>query len=218
MIWLDALSKSFGKGERCREVFSEVNLLIPSGPIVGIVGERGSGKSTLLRLIAGVELPDRGHVHIEGMPLWSGGIGMSQHPLMTVRQNLRFLCRLYTEEDMEMEDHIEKILELSELIPYRNMLWKDVPVTHKPRLKFAVMAVLKSDVLLLDGLPNPKKESEIHEMLQQRMKEVSTLIALPNLKSLRRYCDAGIVIHKNRLHYFDRIKEAIKYYRKEISE
>jgi capsular polysaccharide transport system ATP-binding protein len=137
---------------------------------------------------------------------------------MTVRQNLRFLCRLYTEDDGEMERRIEEILHLSELTPYRDVLWKEVPSTHKPRLKFAVMAALKCDVLLLDGIPNPQKESMIHEALQKRMREVSTLIALPNLKSLRRYCDAGIVIRGKKLHYFDRIKEAIKYYRSEIRE
>lgn len=48
------------------EVLKQVNLTIPSGKVVGIMGASGSGKTTLMRLIGGQLKPARGHVKAMG--------------------------------------------------------------------------------------------------------------------------------------------------------
>jgi len=55
---------AFSYGER--EIFRNVNLTIPRGQIVGIMGASGSGKSTLMRLISGQVKPARGTVRVMG--------------------------------------------------------------------------------------------------------------------------------------------------------
>src|SRR5262245_19145399 len=62
------LGKSFG-GARPREVLRDVSLDVARGEYVAIIGESGVGKSTLLNLIAGLELPDRGSVTLDGVEL-----------------------------------------------------------------------------------------------------------------------------------------------------
>ncbi len=57
-----ALTKSHGD----RVVLDGVDLHVPAGRRVGIIGENGAGKSTLLRLLAGVDRPDAGDVEIVG--------------------------------------------------------------------------------------------------------------------------------------------------------
>ncbi|NNG38162.1 ABC-F family ATP-binding cassette domain-containing protein [Flexivirga sp. ID2601S] len=47
-----------------RRVLSGVDLVVPPGARVGLVGENGSGKSTLLRLLAGADLPESGRVQV----------------------------------------------------------------------------------------------------------------------------------------------------------
>jgi len=49
-----------------REIFKNVNLTIPKGKVVGIMGGSGSGKSTLLRLVGGQLSPSRGVVKVMG--------------------------------------------------------------------------------------------------------------------------------------------------------
>jgi NitT/TauT family transport system ATP-binding protein len=55
-------------GERLR-VLDALDLHVPGGGIVGIVGPSGSGKSTLLRLIAGLLAPDSGTITVGGRPV-----------------------------------------------------------------------------------------------------------------------------------------------------
>ena len=64
-IVLDGLHKSFGQ----RRVLSELNLTIPAGQLLAIVGRSGCGKSTLLRLIAGLDRPSGGAISINGSPI-----------------------------------------------------------------------------------------------------------------------------------------------------
>ena len=68
-IRCDAVSKSFGS----TPVLERVDLEIPDGAIVTVLGESGSGKSTLLRLLAGFERPDGGTITFDGDVVDSNG-------------------------------------------------------------------------------------------------------------------------------------------------
>ncbi|TIM66296.1 MAG: ATP-binding cassette domain-containing protein [Mesorhizobium sp.] len=59
-IRLDRLSRSFGD----RSVLSDLDLVIPAGQLLAIVGRSGCGKSTLLRVIAGLDRPTSGTIAI----------------------------------------------------------------------------------------------------------------------------------------------------------
>ncbi len=52
------VSKSFGD----RLLIDNLNMLIPSGAIVGIIGPNGAGKSTLFKMLMGMEKPDKGEI------------------------------------------------------------------------------------------------------------------------------------------------------------
>jgi ATP-binding cassette ChvD family protein len=60
VIELHDVAKSFGD----KALFENLNLTIPKGAIVGIIGGNGAGKSTLFKLITGAEQPDKGEVVI----------------------------------------------------------------------------------------------------------------------------------------------------------
>ncbi len=67
MIKVSALHKVYNKGKANQvDAISGVDLLIPDGEFLVIVGANGSGKSTLLNLIAGSVLPTSGTVSIDG--------------------------------------------------------------------------------------------------------------------------------------------------------
>ena len=63
-----------------------VSLRVDAGEVVAVVGRSGSGKSTLLHLIAGLDTPDGGTVHIAGSE-WSTKRYLSMDLLKGLRMN-----------------------------------------------------------------------------------------------------------------------------------
>lgn len=60
-LHLQGLGKSFGT----REVLKAIDLQVPAGQFVSLIGPSGVGKSTLLRLLAGLDTPSRGRLAIQ---------------------------------------------------------------------------------------------------------------------------------------------------------
>ena len=90
-----------------KRILSDINLTIPAGSRVGIVGPSGSGKSTLLRVLAGLQ-PHSGEVSLDGHALstpelLANSLLISQQPAIfgtTVADNLRIACPDATAVDM----------------------------------------------------------------------------------------------------------------------
>ena len=95
-----------------KRILSDINLTIPAGSRVGIVGPSGSGKSTLLRVLAGLQ-PHSGEVSLDGHALstpelLANSLLISQQPAIfgtTVADNLRIACPDATAVDMRKTLH-----------------------------------------------------------------------------------------------------------------
>ena len=61
------------------DALRDVSLTVEAGEFFGIVGPNGSGKSTLLRILAGIYIPDRGRVRVNGLlsPFIELGVGFN---------------------------------------------------------------------------------------------------------------------------------------------
>jgi putative ABC transport system ATP-binding protein len=68
-VALTAIDLSLGEGEARVHILKQIDLHIGRGEAVGLVGASGSGKSTLLMVMAGLERPDSGTVHVAGTDL-----------------------------------------------------------------------------------------------------------------------------------------------------
>mgnify|MGYP001791049001 FL=1 len=63
MIAVRSLAKSYGE----RQVLADVDLDLPAGGVIGLVGANGAGKSTLLSVMAGLLRADAGTVEVGGL-------------------------------------------------------------------------------------------------------------------------------------------------------
>jgi putative ABC transport system ATP-binding protein len=66
MVEVRGLKKSIRNGTRVVEILKGIDLLVPQGQFVAIMGASGSGKSTLLGLLAGLDSPSEGEVLLDG--------------------------------------------------------------------------------------------------------------------------------------------------------
>ncbi|WP_299554780.1 ABC transporter ATP-binding protein [uncultured Tateyamaria sp.] len=119
-VQLQAVSKAF----KTTQAVMDMNLIIPDGAFVVLLGPTGAGKTTTLRLIAGLEKPDSGDIKIGGVSVTGltpaqRDVAMvfqqySLYPHMTVRDNLAFPLRspiLKTPED-EVARKVQEVAEV----------------------------------------------------------------------------------------------------------
>ena len=83
MIWIENLWKNFDN----KEVLTGLELYIPRGETLIVMGRSGCGKSVLLKLITGLMQPDRGQIWIEGVDVTT----LSRKALNRTRQKLGML-------------------------------------------------------------------------------------------------------------------------------
>jgi putative ABC transport system ATP-binding protein len=63
------LSKYYVRGDQVIPVLVDINLVVPEGDYVALMGPSGSGKSTLLNLIAGIDKPSSGEMRVAGVDI-----------------------------------------------------------------------------------------------------------------------------------------------------
>jgi len=84
VLRMEGVWRSFREGKSTREVLRGVDLTVEPGERVVMLGRSGCGKSTLLNLVAGIDLPDRGHITVAGRRMEI----LSEHARTLLRRGL----------------------------------------------------------------------------------------------------------------------------------
>src|ERR1700678_28411 len=69
MISVEGLRKSIRNGSRTVDILKGLDFAVPQGQFAAVMGASGSGKSTLLGLLAGLDTPSAGDVHLDGIAI-----------------------------------------------------------------------------------------------------------------------------------------------------
>jgi lipoprotein-releasing system ATP-binding protein len=70
VIQATGISRGFRQGSKRVQVLTDINLQVPGGTSMAIVGASGAGKSTLLHILGGLDRPDEGEVLVDQRSLW----------------------------------------------------------------------------------------------------------------------------------------------------
>jgi putative ABC transport system ATP-binding protein len=71
ILWTNALTKQVNTGDKQLIILQDIDLQVNAGEAVAIIGASGSGKSTLLGLLAGLDLPTSGKVHLNDIDIFT---------------------------------------------------------------------------------------------------------------------------------------------------
>ncbi len=144
---------------------AEVDLMIPGGTLVGIVGPDGVGKSTLLGLVTGAKRLQAGRIEVLGgdiadpdhrrrsyprIAYMPQGLGRNLYPTLSVRENLEFFARLYGAQAAARERRIERLLEATGLAPFPDRPVEKLSGGMKQKLGLCCALVHAPDLLVLD--------------------------------------------------------------------
>jgi len=209
MIQFKNLSKSFWTQDGIKVVAENINLTIPSGQSVGLLGRNGAGKSTLMEMIGGTVAPDQGEILTTGTVSWPVGFAGSFHADMSGAQNTRFIARVY---GVDTDQLVAFVQDFAELGGHFNAPVRTYSAGMRSRLAFGVSIGIPFDTYLVDevtsvGDANFRVKSRI--VFEERMKTAGAIVVTHSTPQLRKLCDAGVVLEEGRLTYYDDVEEAI---------
>ena len=209
MIRFEHLSKSFHiRGER-RVVIDDLNLTLPTGKSLALLGRNGAGKSTLLQMIAGTMRPDSGRIVSDGSISWPVGFGGSFHGELTGAQNVRFIARIY---GVDTDGLIAFVEDFAELGKYFDMPVRSYSSGMRSRLTFGASMGIHFDTYLVDevtAVGDAAFKRKSRAVFAERMKTSSAIMVNHSMGQLRQFCDAGVVLENGQMQYFDDLEEAI---------
>lgn len=215
-ILLENVSKTYQTPKGPKEVLKDVNLDIPSGVSVGLVGRNGAGKSTLLRILAGAESADQGKVVVPARTSWAIGIASGIATALTGRQNARFIARLHganAEEIARIEAYTK---EFSELGNYFDAPTGTYSAGMRSRLAFALSMAISFDLVLLDEITavgDASFRERCRQELANRSHESQFVIASHNRSELESMADWGVFVCDAKLYAYTSVGEAFEAYR-----
>jgi len=127
-----------------------INLAIPAGQVVGIVGNNGAGKSTFLKIVAGTLQPDTGIRHVEGRVTALLELGAGFHPEMTGRENVYLMGAMMGLAATEVDKIYAEIVEFAGIEPFMEQPVKTYSTGMFLRLAFSVATAVEPDILVVD--------------------------------------------------------------------
>lgn len=209
MICFENLTKSFWVNGQRKIVINNLNLALPAGRSLALLGRNGAGKSTLLEIIAGLQRPDHGRVVTDGTLSWPVGLGSSFHKDISGVENVRFIARVY---GVDTDDLVAFVEDFSELGPSFHMPMRTYSSGMKARLTFGASMGIKFDTYLVDevtAVGDKSFRSKSRKVFADRMRNSGAIMVSHNMRQLRTFCDAGLILEKGKAVYFDDLDEAI---------
>jgi capsular polysaccharide transport system ATP-binding protein len=209
MIRFINVSKSFRTPDGRKVVADRLNLTIPSGVSVALLGRNGAGKSTMMAMIGGRMRPDTGRIVITGSMSWPVGFQGSFHADMTGAQNTRFIARVY---GVDTDSLVEFVRDFAELGSHFHLPVRTYSSGMKSRLAFGVSIGIPFDTYLVDEVTSVgdaafKQKSQA--VFDERMKTAGAVVVTHSMQQIRKMCHAGMVLEDGHITYYEDVNDAI---------
>lgn len=220
MIQLKNLTKSYRTQKGRHYLFKDVNLTIPSKASVGFFGRNGAGKSTILRIIAGSDQPDSGEIVTNSSISWPVGLAGGFQGSLTGRQNVRFVCRLYSNAK-HVDEKIAFVEEFADIGEYFDMPVKNYSSGMRSRLTFGLSMAFDFDYYIADevsAVGDAAFKARSRNIINKRKQRSGFLMVSHNIKEITSQCDIGIVLMNGQAHVYQDVNEAVQAYNEHIQK
>lgn len=217
MIEVRNLQKSFGP----QRVLDQVNLRIPSGESVVIIGRSGGGKSVLLKHLIGLLTPDAGEVLIDGQDIGRmnerqlievrrkfGMLfqGAALFDSMSVAENIAFALRRQRQcTEAEVGKKVSEALALVDLAGIEHKMPGQLSGGMRKRVGLARAIVYRPEILLYDepttGLDPMIADSIDQLIISIRQKlAVTTVVVTHDMRSARRIAQRIFMLYHGKIY------------------
>lgn len=215
MIRIENLTKSYKTRAGRHYLFRDVNLEIPSGRNVGILGANGAGKSTFLRILGGIDFPDSGRIHCPYRLSWPLGIAGGFVGHLTGRENCALVCRAYGLMGDQVGERLESIKELSGIGNYFEEPIRYYSSGMNGRLNFSLSMAFDFEYFLIDevtSVGDVRFREQAQAELEKKRERSRVIMVSHSMGTIRDFCEVGIVLRDGEMRYFEDLDEALKAY------
>jgi ABC-2 type transport system ATP-binding protein len=205
-----------GLGKRYGELWAlrDVDLSVPAGSVLGLLGHNGAGKTTAIRILTTLALPSTGRASVAGLDVVADAarvrerIGLAGQyatvdGLLSARKNLEMVGRLYHLPRARARARAGELLELLGLGDDADRLVRTFSGGMRRRLDLAASLVGEPPVLFLDepttGL-DPQGRNDLWTLLRDLVDGGTTLVLTTQyLEEADRLADAIVVLDRGRI-------------------
>ncbi len=228
MVHLDDITRHYHIGGQTVKALDGVELKVPAGQFVAVVGPSGSGKSTLLNILGVLDRPDRGHYWLDETDVSTfddeqasefrnrriGFVFQSFHllPRLTVLENVLLPRRFLRGEDNGLEAHARQLLErmgLGERLDHRPGQLSGGQIQ---RVAIARALVMRPALLLADeptGNLDSKSAAAVLGLIDEIHAGGQTIIMVTHDLEVAEHAQRQIHIRDGRIEHDSQAAEAV---------
>lgn len=218
MIRFENVVKRYVSRGQSKWVLRGLNIELPRGRSIGILGYNGAGKSTLIRMISGAEEPDFGTIHRDIKISWPLGFGGSIAGNMSGHDACMFVSRLYGVDPREV---IRFVQEFAELGPYFYEPTSNYSSGMKSRLTFGLSMAIDFDCYLVDEITavgDSRFKAKCLAAFGERRQRADIIMVSHSEGTIRSYCDMGAILAEGELTLYDDLDEALYLYKQMMKQ
>ncbi len=212
MIELRKITKAYKTPFGPNVVLDNINVTLPTGESIGILGSNGAGKSTLLRIIGGAEMPDLGEVITDGQVSWPIGFAGGFSGSLTGEDNCRFVARIYGQDVDRVTDETRAFAEIGS---YFYMPIRTYSSGMRARLAFGLSMAIDFSVYLVDEITavgDSNFKTKCKNAFMDRSERSSIIMVSHSPETIKQYCSRCAVLHAGELQLYDSVGEAYERY------
>ncbi|MGB8022134.1 MAG: polysaccharide ABC transporter ATP-binding protein [Candidatus Nanopelagicales bacterium] len=182
---------------------NDVNLTIPSGSTIGLIGHNGSGKSTLLKIIGGVLTPTYGQVLRRGRLAALLELGAGFHRDLSGRENVFLNAEILGLSRATITRKFDEIVEFSGVEQFIDTPMKYYSSGMFVRLGFSVAIHTDPDVLLVDevlAVGDEQFQAKCLDVIRRMQNEGRTIVLVSHsMGQVSEFCDQVTLLHHGRV-------------------
>ncbi|MBD2494562.1 ABC transporter ATP-binding protein [Nostoc sp. FACHB-280] len=194
----------------------DINIEVPKGETLGIIGQNGSGKSTLLQIIAGTLTPTTGEVFVNGRISALLELGSGFNPEFTGRQNVFFNGQILGLNKEQIEAKFDDIAAFADIGDFIDQPVKTYSSGMFVRLAFAVAVNVEPDILIVDealAVGDIKFQFNCFLKFKEfQEKGITILFVSHDSNSIKRYCNYAFIMNNGRIIYQNNPNDVVNYY------